>query len=72
MWQILGLVIALVSLIVLVFKKVPTVVAVIIASLIGGVLNGLDPWVSLNALATGTGNTFASYFYIVFVIIYNN
>ena len=67
MWQILGLVIALVSLIILVFKKVPTVVAVIIASLIGGVLNGLDPWFSLNALATGTGNTFASYFYIVFL-----
>ena len=39
----------------------------ILRSLIGGVLNGLDPWVSLNALATGTGNTFASYFYIVFL-----
>ncbi|MGN1399140.1 MAG: GntP family permease [Erysipelotrichaceae bacterium] len=67
MWQILGLVVALVSLILLVFKKLPTVAAVIIASLIAGVLNGLDPWVSLNALASGTGSTFASYFYIVFL-----
>ncbi|MCD8027392.1 MAG: hypothetical protein LUF02_01730 [Erysipelotrichaceae bacterium] len=62
--KILGLVIALIALIVLIFKKVPTVITVIIASLIAGFINLLEPWTILNTLAEGTGSTFASYFFV--------
>lgn len=62
--QILGLLLGLISLIVLIFKKAPTIVAVVVAALVAGVCNAIEPWTILNTLANGTGTTFASYFFV--------
>ncbi len=67
MMGIIGLVLGLVVLIVLIFKKVPTVLAVLSAALTAGLCNALEPWTILNALADGTGATFASYFFVFFL-----
>lgn len=67
MLGIIGLLVALITLILLVFKKFPTALAVIAASLIAGILNGIEPWTALNTLASGTGSTFASYFFVFFL-----
>lgn len=64
MLEIMGLLFGLVVLIILIFKKVPTVIAVLAAALTAGILNALEPWTILNMLADGTGATFASYFFV--------
>ncbi len=61
---IIGLLIGLIVLIVLIFKKVPTVFSVVAASFVVGVFNAVEPWTVFNNLAAGTGNTFSSYFFV--------
>lgn len=65
--EILGLVLGLAILIVLVFKKVPAVISVIVAALVAGAFNAMEPWTALNTLAKGTGNTFSAYFFVFFL-----
>ena len=67
MLGIIGLLLALVVLILLIFKKVPTILAVLVAALTAGLFNGMEPWSILNTLAEGTGSTFASYFFVFFL-----
>lgn len=63
----IGLLLGLAVLILLVFRRVPTMLCVIAASLVVGLMNGLEPWSALNNLASGTGSTFASYVFIFFL-----
>lgn len=67
MFGILGLLLGLVTLVLLVFKKVPTVLAVCAAALVAGITNSIEPWTILNTLASGTGSTFASYMFVFFL-----
>lgn len=62
--NILGLILALAVLIVLVFKKVPIIFAVIAATLVAGLTNVTGVWEALNNLAKGTGDTFASFLFV--------
>lgn len=64
MLGIIGLLLALVALIILIFKKVPTILSVLTAALIAGIFNMMEPWSILNTLAEGTGSTFAAYFFV--------
>lgn len=64
MIYILGLLLGLIVLIYLIFKKVSTIIAVVGAALVAGILNSLDVWTILNTLASGTGSTFASYLFV--------
>ncbi len=67
MLGIIGLLLGLATLILLVFKKTPTALAVVGASLVAGILNGVEPWTALNSLERGTGNTFAAYLFVFFL-----
>lgn len=62
--HIIGLVLALAVLIVLVFKKVPIIFAVIAATLVAGITNSTGVWEALNNLARGTGNTFTNFMFV--------
>lgn len=64
MIQIIGLILALIVLIYLVFKQVPTVFCVLCAALTAGIFNRVEVWTTLNTLAQGTGSTFASYMFV--------
>lgn len=68
-FNIVGLVLALATLIILIFKKVPVIFAVCVAALVAAVTNWTNSgtgniWYSLTNFAQGTGNTFFQFLFV--------
>lgn len=63
---IAGLVLGLAVLSILIYKRVPAILAALAATAVVTVFNPSDPWVSLSTLFSGIGTTFGTYFPIFF------
>ncbi|MBQ9328761.1 MAG: GntP family permease [Solobacterium sp.] len=61
-----GLIIGLGVLSVLIYKRVPAILAALCATVIVVIFNVMDPWVALTYLFNGIGSTFGTYFPIFF------
>ena len=63
---IVGLVLGLAVLSILIYKRVPAILAALAATAVVTVFNPVDPWTSLSTLFNGIGSTFGTYFPIFF------
>lgn len=63
---IFGLAAGLAVLSILIYRRVPAILAALAATMVVTVFNPADPWVSLSSLFSGIGSTFGTYFPIFF------
>ena len=63
---IFGLILGLAVLSVLIYKRVPAVLAALAATAVVALFNLLEPWTALTTLFNGIGSTFGTYFPVFF------
>lgn len=64
LFGVVGLVLALAVLIVMIYKRIHPIFAVVAGAVVAGLLNQLEPWTILNTLASGIGSVFSAYFFV--------
>ena len=64
--NIIGLVLGLILLSLLIYRRIPPIFAALAATLTVAVFNGLEPWSALGTLFGGIGATFGTYFPVFF------
>ena len=66
LFGILGLIAALAVLSILIYKRVPAILAALAATLVAAIFNRVEPWAAFGNLFTGIGSTFGSYIPLFF------